>query len=437
MSLVSIIIRSKNEEKWIFHCLNMVFSQTFKNIEVIIVDNASVDNTIEIAKRFPVYKIINIDTFKPGLAINQGIRESNGDFIVCLSAHCIPKDNNWLENLLANFNNDDKIAGVYGRQLPVSFTEPIDKRDLLLVFGQDKRVQYKDYFFHNANSMFTRKIWEKFPFNEEVTNIEDRVWGKEVISEGYHIIYEPEASVFHHHGLHQGNELKRAKGVVSIIEKTDNDTINNIPNSFKPDNFNIAAILPIKEKFSEDSNEFKLIKKTINELKNAKYIKNIYILSETNYLSLNNTIWIDRTLIPNSENIGLDELLKHTLEKIELLGDHPLGLMYVNYEYINRPINIFDELIIDAQYKGYDTVFPGYIDYGHYWFISEDIFKQTDSSMKSRQERNTIFRALYGLGCFTSTYLVRKGHFIGGKIGILPLNSLKYSLRSKEIEDFN
>ena len=286
MSLVSIIIRSKNEEKWIFHCLNMVFSQTFKNIEVIIVDNASVDNTIEIAKRFPVYKIINIDTFKPGLAINQGIRESNGDFIVCLSAHCIPKDNNWLENLLANFNNDDKIAGVYGRQLPVSFTEPIDKRDLLLVFGQDKRVQYKDYFFHNANSMFTRKIWEKFPFNEEVTNIEDRVWGKEVISEGYHIIYEPEASVFHHHGLHQGNELKRAKGVVSIIEKTDNDTINNIPNSFKPDNFNIAAILPIKEKFSEDSNEFKLIKKTINELKNAKYIKNIYILSETNYLSL-------------------------------------------------------------------------------------------------------------------------------------------------------
>ena len=261
MSLISLIIRTKNEEKWIFHCLNMIYKQRMKNIEIIIVDNNSNDNTINIAKRFPVDHIINIENFMPGKAINDGIRVSKGDFIVCISAHCIPKDEFWLENLYNNFENNEKIAGVYGRQLPVSFTDPINTRDLLLVFGQDKRIQYKDYFFHNANSMFKRVIWEKFPFDEDVTNIEDRVWGKEVINHGLHIVYEPAAAVYHHHGLHQGNEPIRAKGVVSIIEKIDQDILNEIPDSFKPENVNIIALLPIKGNITKDSIQYDLINK--------------------------------------------------------------------------------------------------------------------------------------------------------------------------------
>ena len=58
--LVSIIIRTKNEEKWISSCLKSVFQQTYQNIEVIIVDNQSTDRTIKKSKEFPV-KIITID----------------------------------------------------------------------------------------------------------------------------------------------------------------------------------------------------------------------------------------------------------------------------------------------------------------------------------------------------------------------------------------
>ena len=80
----------------------------------------------------------------------------------------MPKDTDWLTRLLDNFKDDPKLAGVYGRQLPVSFTDPVDKRDLLIVFGQDRRVQVKDYFFHNASSMLRRDVWDAFPFDEEV-----------------------------------------------------------------------------------------------------------------------------------------------------------------------------------------------------------------------------------------------------------------------------
>ena len=56
--LISIIIRSKNEEKWIRLVLQSILNQTIKDLEVILVDNNSIDNTVKIAKSFGVKKII-------------------------------------------------------------------------------------------------------------------------------------------------------------------------------------------------------------------------------------------------------------------------------------------------------------------------------------------------------------------------------------------
>ena len=50
--LVSIIIRTKNEEKWINLCLSKVYEQTFKNYEIIILDNYSTDSTIKKKKNY-------------------------------------------------------------------------------------------------------------------------------------------------------------------------------------------------------------------------------------------------------------------------------------------------------------------------------------------------------------------------------------------------
>ena len=58
-SEVSVIIRTKNEERWIEQCLKKIFSQSYNNFEVIIIDNNSKDRTIKKAKKFPV-KVIKI-----------------------------------------------------------------------------------------------------------------------------------------------------------------------------------------------------------------------------------------------------------------------------------------------------------------------------------------------------------------------------------------
>ena len=109
--------------------------------------------------------------------------------------------------------------------------------------------------------------------------------------------------------------------------------------------------------------------------------------------------------------------------------------MVVNYDYLDRPKGLFDELIRDAQYEGYDTVFPGYVDYGHYWVKNGDgEYKQIDDSLKGRSERQPVFRALYGLGCVTSSSIIRSGKIIGGKVGILPLDNVKHSLRLRDAD---
>ena len=97
---ISIIIRTMNEEKWISHCLKMIYLQTESNFEIIIVDNESEDSTLNIVKRFKIKKILKIKKFLPGKAINLGVKFSSGEFIVCISAHCIPKNKYWLQNLV-------------------------------------------------------------------------------------------------------------------------------------------------------------------------------------------------------------------------------------------------------------------------------------------------------------------------------------------------
>jgi rhamnosyltransferase len=435
MAEISIIIRTKNEEKWIGHCLAMLEKQSFTDHEIILVDNKSADHTVEIAKRYKLEKIVNIGEFQPGNAINEGIRASSGDYIVCISAHCVPKDRYWLATLRRNFDIEKNIAGVYGRQLPVSYTDPVDKRDLLLVFGQDRRLQIKDYFFHNANSMFRRDVWDRFPFDEDVTNIEDRVWGKQVIEAGYQIAYDPDAAVYHYHGLHQGNSPKRVKGVVSIIEQVDKHVLNELPASLYPENVHISAVLPVRANIAVDSFEEKTLERVVNQLKTSKYVDTIYLVCDSKALADKLDVkQIQRSKLVDGESVSIDELMRQSLDVIESGSVFPESLLYVNYEYSSRPENLFDELVIDAQFKGCDTMFAGLVDYGHYWFQSDDDFKQTDVSLRPRTEREPVFQALYGLGCVTSSELIRTGTLVGGKIGILQIEEKKHAHRIRHFE---
>jgi len=425
--LVSIIIRTKNEEKWIVSCLKAVFNQSYKNFEVILVDNNSTDKTVLKAKKFPI-TLVNIEKFLPGRAINDGIRASSGDYIVCLSGHCIPTNNSWLANLVKDLDMPN-IAGIYGRQEPLSFTSDLDKRDLLTVFGRDKKLQIKDSFFHNANSSFTRKIWEKFPFDENVTNIEDRVWGEKVIASRFNIIYEPTASVYHWHGINQDLDVDRAKKIVRILESLESFSTNN----FKQDlsNLKILAIIPVKGKTLKLKNKT-LVERTINLAHESDLITDVVVATDNQHTA---DIAIEHGaevpfIRPNElseDYVSIFKVLQFTLEKLEDNNKYYDLVILLEEIYPFRSKNLIDDMIHKFVNGGFDTVFAGQQENRSIWKEvngeAKPINNSYDLSMPSSLKENKNIIGMHGLCCVMQPSALRVNQVFSGKVGLFEINN--------------
>lgn len=433
---VSIVIRAKNEERWITSCLNAIFNQSFRDFEVILVDNHSTDMTVAKAKKFGV-KVLEIDDYLPGRALNLGIKASDSEFIASLSAHCIPKDRHWLSNLLRNFD-DEGVAGVYGRQEPMSFTPDFDKRDLYIVFGFDRRVQVKDSFFHNANSLIKRSAWEKIPFDETVTNIEDRVWGQRIIDAGYKIIYEPGAAVYHHHGIHQSMDIERCKSVVKIMEFLN---LNNGSNNVNIDNLlndlNIIGIVAVKGKMEYLLGE-PLIKYTIDKAKESKLIDNLVVSTDNAELleyskKTGADISILRPVDLSQENIGIEKVLQYTLSRLENdMNILPDIIVYLGVQSPFRPKGLVDELIRLLSGTGFDSVFPGYPTYKSCWINEDNSIRRIDEGFIPRSMKKPVHIGYPGLACVTLPNFIREGRLLGDKVEILEILDIYSTIEIKD-----
>src|SRR3989304_5738040 len=355
--MVSIIVRTKNEERWITSCLTAVFKQHNKDFEVIIVDNESTDKTIEKALQFDIAKIVTCTDYKPGLALNMGIREAKGEYIVCLSGHCIPVNERWLTNLLRNFD-DTELAAVYGRQEPLAFTQDADKRDLSIIFGLDRRVQRKDSFFHNANSMIRKSLWEEVPFDETVTNIEDRIWAEKMLQRGYRLVYEPEAGVYHYHGIHHAGDKNRCASVVRILESLKPETKNNIHVEIK--NLNIVAIIPVKGKINY-LNSKPLISYTIEQALASKFIKQVIISTDNPELAkLASSFGAKAPFLRDESHskdfVDIEKVLQYSLDKIEEMKNFPDIVVHLEETFPFRQKHLIDNIIEQIVKNGFDSV---------------------------------------------------------------------------------
>ncbi|MCM8761446.1 MAG: glycosyltransferase, partial [Candidatus Omnitrophica bacterium] len=365
---VSIIVRTKNEERWISQCLAGVFEQDYRDFEVIIVDNKSTDKTIEKAKAFAVTRILTCDEYLPGKALNIGMRTAEGEMLVCLSGHCIPVNRSWLTCLVSSLEGDPSIAGVYGRQEPLDFTSDSDKRDLALIFGLDRKIQIKDSFFHNANSIIRKAIWEKIPFDETVTNIEDRVWAKQVLSAGYKIVYEPEASVYHYHGIHQNGNEERCANVVRILEGLHNDY------SYKSidiDRLNIVAIIPVRG-IVQYLNGRPLLDYTLKRVVDSKHVKKIIVSTDNLQLAkiakeLGAEVPFIREKALSEEHVNLDQVLQYSLQKLESMGIYPDLVVSLEITFPFRAKGLIDDMIVRLTQSGLDSVTAAKIENKAIW----------------------------------------------------------------------
>ena len=122
----SIVVRTLNEAKFLPECLKKIEQQNYLGpVEVVLVDSGSTDDTVKIATDFGA-KIVHISKaeFTFGRSLNFGCSASSGEILVLLSAHCIPDNENWLQDLvnqLLSKSQSTRMVGRYPAKVLVNF----------------------------------------------------------------------------------------------------------------------------------------------------------------------------------------------------------------------------------------------------------------------------------------------------------------------------
>lgn len=426
---VSIIIRTKNEERWIGTCLTSVFNQDFKDFEVIIVDNGSQDRTVEKAKNFDVRVINYSGEFKPGKALNEGIKNSSGKYIVCLSGHCVPVNSNWLGELVKGIEAPD-IAGVYGRQEPLPSSSALDKRDLMITFGLDKKTQTKDNFFHNANSIIKKSAWEEVPFDGNVAHIEDRVWAKEVLKKGYKIVYSPQPSVYHHHGIHQNANPKRAEEIIEIMKELEPEIHNR---TIDISQLKVAGIIPIRGKVEYLGGK-PLIEYTLKRALESKYLNLVVVTTDNPEIAdIARGLGIQFIFIYppelSDDHVEIQDVLKYAISEFEKMEIIPDIIAYLSSRCPFRPKDLIDKAVGKLINGGYDSILAVIPEYRSCWIKEEGKMKRLDRGFIPSRLKEPLHIGFSGLVTAFYVDIIKRGQDrLGERIGTIELDDIIYSI---------
>ena len=144
---ISIITVVYNNEKTIKEAMQSVFSQTYYNIEYVVIDGGSKDNTVNFINEFKDKLGYFVSEKDNGLydAMNKGIRAVTGDVIGILNSDDLYQDSDVIAAIMEQFNNDPKLDILYGDLVYVK------SDDTAKVVRNWKSKAYYNRFFENAN----------------------------------------------------------------------------------------------------------------------------------------------------------------------------------------------------------------------------------------------------------------------------------------------
>ncbi|MCB5188963.1 glycosyltransferase [Methylobacillus caricis] len=207
----SIIIRTLNEARHLASVLQSIASQALPDWghEVIVVDSGSSDGTLQIAEQHGC-RILHIsrEEFSFGRSLNRGCDAAMGDILVFISGHCVPTDTHWLHTLCQPIL-EQRADYVYGRQLGGDSSHFSEKRIFAKYFPPTSAVPQAGFFCNNANAALSRKAWQQYRFDEELTGLEDMDLAQKLARDGGKVGYIAEAGVYHHHDEHWSQVRRR------------------------------------------------------------------------------------------------------------------------------------------------------------------------------------------------------------------------------------
>jgi glycosyltransferase involved in cell wall biosynthesis len=215
--LVSIIIPAYNVQDYIEECINSALNQTYPNIEIIVVDNNSTDQTLEIVKDFkrrhPDLITILLEK-KQGAsnARNKGLEYVKGNWIQFLDADDLISNDKIMHQMSLIANNKMKCSFVVGSYIKL-FAFNKKKLVLPLINSKDiiKSALNSELGHLNSNLFHKEKCRELGGFDEIFSTSEDTdfIFRMSLINKETEIIYDFEPKSYYR--VHDENHLKYIK----------------------------------------------------------------------------------------------------------------------------------------------------------------------------------------------------------------------------------
>ena len=170
MAKVSVIVPVYNGKKYINKCVNSILRQTFKDIEIILVDDGSTDNTLDILKeyekRFPNVKVIESSNLGAGGARNIGLDASHGEYILFVDAD--------------DFLREDMVEVLYKNA--ISNDVDIARCDNYTYFGNIRLGSYYSSTYKEDKRIVNPKEEKKYVF-EELPNVWNKLIRKDLFDD--------------------------------------------------------------------------------------------------------------------------------------------------------------------------------------------------------------------------------------------------------------
>ena len=210
MTLVSIIIVNWNAKEYLKGCLESILSQSFTDYEIILVDNASSDDSVNFVKdNFPQVKIIkNKNNVGFAEGNNIGIANSSGKIIVLFNPDAVA-DKDWLSILINVIQSSKKIAAVTGKMYYLD--NKYEKDAVFCTWSKIDPFSAAPYNFHNnepvskvdylsgAAMVIKRDVLDKIGLmdSDYFLYFEETDLCARMIRAGYDLMYVPSAIVRH------------------------------------------------------------------------------------------------------------------------------------------------------------------------------------------------------------------------------------------------
>ena len=173
--MFSVVIPLYNKELSVRNTINSVLDQTFKEFEIVIVNDGSTDNSLEIVQQFKDDRIRIIDKANGGVssARNRGIKEAKYEWITFLDADDLWEDNHLqiLNDMIADYRHCKVFCTSYIRS---NQNLPQDQDNKVVVIEDYFKEAIKNYFFWTSVTCIHKTVFKDVgDFNIELNRGED------------------------------------------------------------------------------------------------------------------------------------------------------------------------------------------------------------------------------------------------------------------------